>query len=120
MRFQVSDSKKAKQWVCDFDSVSTTAHFEELEQVFCKSLVAECLKGQKPGAHITVSKAKQANDKYNAVRLQLTRTDGLVLQKDGFNKFLKASPEHANAGKWLESDRETTEFLIENVHRYRV
>lgn len=85
MRFQVDANKKAKQWVSDFNSVCTISHFEELEHIFCKSLLLACSQGES----LNVSKVKQANDKYNSVRVQLTRTDGLVLKRDGFLEFLK-------------------------------
>lgn len=116
MRFQVSPDKKAKQWIYDFDSVTTTQHFEELDRIFCESLLRASYQGQK----LNLAKVKQANDKYNSVCVQLKRTDGLALKKDGFLEFLKNETPFGNMATGVENTRDCKNFVIEHVHKYRV
>ena len=116
MQFQVSPDKKAKQWIYDFDSITTTHQFEELDRIFCELL----LKASYQGPKLNSAKVKQANDKYNSVSVQLKRTDGLALKKDGFLEFLKKKTPFGNMAIGVENTRDCKNFVIEHVHKYRV
>jgi hypothetical protein len=116
MRFQVIPDKKAKQWIYDFNSVSTTDHFEELEQIFCESLLITAIKGR------TSIPPKQSRPMTNtiAVGMQLKRTDGLSLKRDGFLEFLKTKTPFKNIAGGVENGRNYRDSVTKHLREIGV